>query len=320
MFVVFLLWWINRPRGEPHLYTVDITTGMDAESIGAVLKGEGLITSSLAFKYLSLFAGYSSKYKAGKHEIPGTLTMTEIAPILTEKPIVPPDIRVTVIEGMNISEIASLLREEVNVDSTEFVHVAKDSRVARNLGVDNATCEGYLYPDTYYIRNGTAPVEIITRMVSHFHQNFTDSMKVRAESIGMTVNEIVTLASIIETEVGKDEERPLVSSVFHRRLQRGLPLEANPTVQYALGVKRRLVKENLEVCSPYNTYIHRGLPPGPIANPGKKSLISALYPAETNYLYFVANGNGGHVFSQSLDEHNKAVYHYKVMRKNSALH
>ena len=131
----------------------------------------------------------------------------------------------------------------------------------------------------------------------------------------MSVHEVVTLASIIETEASLDEERPLISSVFHRRLELNRPLEANPTIQYALGNKRRVLSDDLKIDSPYNTYIHAGLPPGPIASPGKKSLSAALYPADAKYLYFMADGKGGHVFSKSLREHNKAVRQYRRQRK-----
>ena len=123
------------------------------------------------------------------------------------------------------------------------------------------------------------------------------------------------LASIIETEAQLEEERPIISSVFHRRLKLGRPLEANPTIQYAIGNRRRVLKEDLDIDSPYNTYTNPGLPPGPIASPGEKSLIAALYPADTKYLYFMANGKGGHVFSRSLNEHNRAVRQYNRMRK-----
>ena len=133
----------------------------------------------------------------------------------------------------------------------------------------------------------------------------------------MTVNEVVTLASIIENEASIFGERPLISSVFHKRLKLNRPLEANPTVQYALGTKRRLLYDDLKIESPYNTYIHAGLPPGPISNPGKTSLLAALYPADTKYLYFVSDGKGGHVFSRTISEHTRAVYRYKRIRKNN---
>ncbi len=139
-------------------------------------------------------------------------------------------------------------------------------------------------------------------------------MKKRAAKLGFTVNQAVTLASLIETEAASDAERPVISSIFHRRLKAGLPLQANPTIQYALGEKRRVFNGDLDVDSPYKTYRNRGLPPGPIACPGMKSIVAALYPAETEYLYFVANGDGSHTFSKSLAEHSSAVARYKKTR------
>ena len=152
-------------------------------------------------------------------------------------------------------------------------------------------------------------------MVKKFNTVFNDSLKKRAKEISMSVHEVVTLASIIETEAGLDEERPLISSVFHRRLKLKRPLEANPTIQYALGSKRRILTEDLQIDSPYNTYTNPGLPPGPIASPGEKSLLAALYPAKTGYLYFMADGKGGHVFSKTLNEHIKAIRRYRKQRR-----
>ncbi len=209
----------------------------------------------------------------------------------------------------------SVIVSEEDIDSVEFVKLAGDENLIRELGIDNDTLEGYLYPDTYFVRHGTEPHEMITRMVGKFKQVFGDSLVKRASEIGMSVNEVVILASIIETEAGRKEERPLVSSVFHRRLKRGRPLEANPTIQYALGNKRRVLLEDLDIDSPYNTYTNPGLPPAPIASPGRESIIAALYPADTKYLYFMANGKGGHVFSKTLKEHNRAVSQYKRFRK-----
>ena len=135
----------------------------------------------------------------------------------------------------------------------------------------------------------------------------------------MTENEVVILASIIECETAHDDERPFVSQVFHRRLKLGWPLEANPTIQYAIGCKRRVLDEDLNIDSPYNTYMHPGLPPGPVSSPGEKSLRAALYPADTSYLYFVADGNGGNVFSRTLREHSRAVRRYKQQRRKSSI-
>lgn len=315
--VIFLTWiyWSNLPAGDNELNTVIIEPGMSAEEIAGLLGDKGIVRSSLYFKTISKLRGYSKDFRAGRHELNGQLSADEIAFRLTQNPPGPPDIKVTVIEGLTITETASVLASEADIDSIEFVTLATDKTTVEKLMVDNETLEGYLYPDTYFIRVGTTPIEIIERMVKRFAEVFNDSLRYRADEAGMTVNEAVTLASMIESEAGSNKERALVSQVFHRRLKLGRPLEANPTIQYALGVRRRVLDEDLSIKSPFNTYIHKGLPPGPIANPGKNSLLAALYPADSSYLYFVADGKGGNVFSRTLSEHNRAVRSYKRQRR-----
>lgn len=310
--------YVNLPTGKADNYIVKISPGMTAVDIAQILYNKGVIKSVLHFKFVSKMHGYSTGFKAGRHVITGTLSVHEIARLLTQNPPSPPDIKVTVFEGLNIKETASILAKVANIDSSDFLKLAMDKNVAFQLGVDNETFEGYLYPDTYFVRHNTKPLEMITRMTERFQSVFNDSLKKRASEIGMSVNEVVTLASIIETEAQLDEERPLISSVLHKRLKLGRPLEANPTIQYALGSKRRVLLKDLDIDSPYNTYTNAGLPPGPIASPGRESIIAALYPAKTNYLYFMSDGRGGHIFSKSLNEHNRAVRQYRRLRKQSS--
>ena len=305
---------MNRPTGAPET-TIEIKSGMSAARIGTVLAEAEIIRSGLFFRLVADYYGYDNRLKAGGHPVDGRYTTLEIARRLTMNPPSPPDIVVTVPEGLNRWETASLLARIAGIDSAGVIDVCADSVLIHELGIGNDTLEGYLYPDTYFVRVGATPREMVLRMVKRFRSVFTDSMAARAAELGFTVNEAVTLASLIETEVQKDEERGIVSQVFHRRLELGRPLEANPTIQYALGVRRRVFEEDLDVDSPYNTYMHRGLPPGPIASPGRLSLLAALDPADTRYLYFVADGSGGHVFSQSLQEHNRAVREYRQVRR-----
>ena len=312
-----LVWMVygNSPAGRDGTVDVVIAPGMTATAIARTLRDEGLIRSVPYFVFVSNLRGYTTKFKAGRHPVDRSLGASGIALLLTRIPPPPPAIRVTVVEGLTIHETAPVLEAQAAIDSTEFVRLANDGRFAAEMGVDNGSLEGYLYPDTYFVHHDTGPRAMIERMVGTFRKVFDDSLMKRAAELDMTVHEVVTLASIIETEAGRDDERPLISSVFHRRMERGRPLEANPTIQYALGEKRRVLKEDLDIDSPYNTYTHRGLPPGPIASPGRKSILAALYPADTKYLYFMADGKGGHVFSRSLREHNNAVRSYKRLRK-----
>lgn len=313
-----VLGWLvycDLPVGNEGTVTLDIAPGMTARDISRLLHDRGLIRSVPYFVLISRLHSYTVEYKAGRHMVDRSLRASAIARLLTSIPPPPQDVIITIAEGLSITEIASVLSGKAAIDSASFVRLATDREFTRELGVDKGTFEGYLYPETYYIRYDTGAREMIERMVRTFQSEFDDSLRRRAAKLHMTIHEVVILASIIETEAALDDERPLISSVFHHRLKLGRPLEANPTIQYALGTKRRVLREDLKIDSPYNTYTHRGLPPGPIASPGKKSLLAALYPADTNFLYFMADGTGGHVFSKTLDEHNNAVLQYKKLRK-----
>ncbi len=311
--------WVNSPTGRRESVTIDIEMGLTADSIAKALHEQELIRSVTYFKHLAGRRGYARNFKAGRHTVDGTMSTARIAELLTLNPPSPPDCRVTVFEGLTIRETASILVTQAQIDSSRFVEFASDSVLSRELGIDNATLEGYLYPDTYFVRRGTAPMEMITRMVNQFKTVFSDSFTARAHEIGMSVSEVVILASIIEAEAGLEKERPLISAVLHKRLKLNRPLEANPTIQYALGEKRRVLNEDLKIESPFNTYTNTGLPPGPIASPGVTSLLAALYPADTQYLYFMADGKGGHVFSKTLQEHTRAVREFRKMRKKKRL-
>ena len=318
-FIAAVCWWltdVNLPDSETDPCIFAIKRGMTTSEIGKELHARGIIRNVFFFNMVARFYGLSRDFKAGDHVLYGKMSLIRLARLLTQNPP-EPEIKVTIIEGLNIYETASLLACQAGIDSIAFVASAKDSSITKNLGVDNKTLEGYLYPETYFIRPDTTPLQMITRMVNQFNMVFTDSLKKRASELGMSINDVVILASLIEAEAHIKEERPIISSVFHKRLKKNWPLEANPTIQYALGTKRRILNDDLKILSPYNTYVYTGLPPGPIANPGIQSLLAALYPAETDYLYFVADGKGGHVFSRTLDEHTKAVHDYRITKKTS---
>lgn len=317
VFLLAALGWIallDTPAPRTGAAEVRVEKGMTAGEIAHLLKRQGVIRSAFLFRVVSRVKGYDGRMWAGLYTIPAGLRTSEIARLLTVTVPKPIDIKVTVIEGLTIAEIASLLELKAKVDSAAFTSFAMSGAVAESMGIDNKTLEGYLYPDTYFIAEGAKAFDVIRRMTGRFREVFNDSLAARAGKLGFSLNDVLTLASLIETEAVSDEERPIISSVFHHRLKAGLPLQANPSVQYALGVKRRVYNGDLDVDSPYNTYLHRGLPPGPIANPGMKSILAALYPADTKYLYFVSNGSGGHVFSRTLSEHNTAVARYMKQR------
>jgi UPF0755 protein len=216
-------------------------------------------------------------------------------------------------EGYTVRQIALRLAEKGIVEQQEeFLSLAFSVNFAGSLGIEGAGVEGYLFPDTYLFPKGVASAEVIRTMVGKFRRVYVPAFSQRAAELGMTDKQIVTLASIIEKETGVPEERPLVSAVFHNRLKRGMPLCSDPTVIY--GIKAfdgNLRKLDLMRMTPYNTYLSRGLPPGPIANPGASAIQAALYPAPTNYLYFVSRNDGTHHFSATLREHNEAVWKYQ---------
>jgi UPF0755 protein len=316
----FAVWaLVMRPAGNGERVEVTIDSGMNAAGVARTLKKAGMIRNETYFRWIAVKKGYDTRFKAGVFHLEGTATPEEIARLLAETMPVMPDTSVTIIEGLTIAETAALLDGVAAIDSASFAKFAMDSGFARTLGIDKPTLEGYLYPDTYFIRRNTTARDMIERMTGTFRKVFDDSLRARASAMGMSVHEAVTLASIIELEAGHAEERPIISQVFHRRLELGWPLEANPTIQYILGEKRRIYTGDLEIKSPYNTYIHTGLPPGPIASPGRTALEAAVNPSKTAYLYFMADGVGGHVFSTSLEEHNRAVSEYRKIRRQRSV-
>jgi UPF0755 protein len=184
------------------------------------------------------------------------------------------------------------------------------------LGIDAKSLEGYLLPADYEWYERSSAEEVLKSLCYSFKNFFTDSLVERTSEIGFTVHEVLTLASIIKGETDKVDEMPRISGVYHNRLRIGMKLQADPTVQYLLkNGWRRLTYKDLEIDSPYNTYKYFGLPPGPINNPGRDAILAALYPEKNKYLYFVADGNGGHTFAETLAGHNKNVINYRKLIK-----
>lgn len=218
-------------------------------------------------------------------------------------------VAVTIPEGQNIWEVAGTVSTRVGIDSSLFVSCASSPKTAAGFGIPALTLEGFLFPETYFIPWGSSTEEIVEMMVSKCSTVFDECCRAAAESMEMSMIDVFTLASIIESEARLPEERALVSAVYHNRLGKHMKLEADPTVAYAMGGYRgRLLYDDLLVDSPYNTYMHEGLPPGPICNPGKASIEAAIHPDPAcRALYFVAKGDGGHIFSVTLEEHQAAV-------------
>ncbi|MGQ9604539.1 MAG: endolytic transglycosylase MltG [bacterium] len=294
----------------PYVYVV-IERGMSFRQIAERLQAQGLVKNKYIFMMLSRILGIEMKAKAGRYRFKSITDMLEILATLyrgeTYRQII------TIPPGRTIEGVARILARSTGIDSLSFVTTATDPLYVSSLGIPAKTAEGYLFPGSYEVEWNEEPESIIRRMVGSFLEVMNDSMLARARELNMDLNQIVTLASIIEKEAMLDEERPRISAVFHNRLRLKMKLQADPTVRYALSKwTGRLLYSDLEVDSPFNTYRVFGLPPSPICSPGLASLLAALYPEEgSKDLFFVAKGDGSHYFSRTIGEHNrfKALYH-----------
>ena len=224
--------------------------------------------------------------------------------------------KITIPEGLNINEVALLVEKAGFCSQTDFKNLCSNRSFIDSLEIKAATLEGYLFPDTYFFPKHVSCKKIITAMVEHFRHIFTKQWQLKAQNMGFATHDIVILASIIEKETGDASERPLIASVFHNRLKKKMRLESDPTVIY--GIKDfdgNIKKKHLKMLTPYNTYKIKGLPVGPIANPGALALYAALNPAKTSYLFFVSKKDTTHKFSRTIKEHNQAVRKYQLRRK-----
>jgi UPF0755 protein len=225
--------------------------------------------------------------------------------------------RITFPEGLTIREMAALYEMREFGPAQAFADAARDASLIRDLDPEAPDLEGYLFPETYARPRGTPAAQLIAMMVARFRAIYTDELQQRARDQRLTTRQVMALASLVEKETGKAEERPLVAAVYRNRLRIGMGMQADPTVVYALQKAGRyngnIRRDDLAIDSPYNTYKYSGLPPGPIASPGKASIEAALAPADVDYLYFVSRNDGSHVFASTLAEHNANVQEYQVL-------
>ncbi len=227
------------------------------------------------------------------------------------------EVRVTLPEGLDIGRVARILSRNLDFDSTAFMAAASSPSLLMRRGIMAKNAEGYLLPGTYDFAWASSPDEAVGFLIGRFRHFYTDSLKSVTAERGLNETGLLTLASIVESETPLNREKNIVARVYLNRLKKKMRLQADPTVQYALGgTARRLYFKDLAADSPYNTYRHTGLPPGPICNPGTASILAVLKPAENNFLYFVATGKGGHYFAESLAEHNANIKKYKSARQN----
>jgi UPF0755 protein len=288
---------------------ITIREGMSLKEVASALKGNGIITNKDLFMLWTRLLGNSRKIKAGEYLLNSGMAPVRIIEILTRGIII--TYPVTVPEGFSIEQIGGILAANGLADKKLFVSLAHEPGVIKKYGISGPSLEGFLYPDTYQFGKGLPPSLIIDVMVKRFWEIAGPYMD-RIKDLKMTVEEVVTLASIVEKEAGTAEEMPLIASVFLNRLRKGMRMESDPTVIYGMNdFTGNLTRKDLLESTPYNTYVIRGLPPGPISNPGLASIKAVLYPAETDYLYFVSKNDGTHYFSASIEEHNRAVWKYQ---------
>jgi UPF0755 protein len=228
-------------------------------------------------------------------------------------------IRVLIPPGITARLQARLLARELGCDSAKIMQLFADGSFLASLEVDAPTLEGFLLPETYEFAWNQEESYVLRAIVEQFQRFYGDSLRARERQLGWTTRQVLTMASIVEGESKLAEERAVISGVYHNRLRKGMPMQADPTIQYVIpGGPRRLLYEDLRIESPYNTYRFAGLPPGPVNNPGREAILAALYPLPTSYLYFVANGQGGHRFAGSYESHLRNVRLYRRQRAKNA--
>ena len=302
----------NESASDPVIITV--RPGQTLHTTADILFRENIIKNALKFVLIARVKGYDKRLKAGEYLLSAAMTPLQLLDIMVKGTV--KLYKMTIPEGYNLYQIAELVDTANLGTKTDFIQAATDTARVRQNGLEGETFEGYLFPDTYFFPKEVTIERLILAMVKRFWSVFVPEWQARAKALGLTVHQVVTLASIIEKETGAAFERPIISSVFHNRLKKKMRLETDPTVIY--GIKNfdgNLTRKHLTTPTPYNTYKIRGLPIGPIANPGSASLEAALYPDDTKYIYFVSRKNNTHQFSTNLKQHNRAVRKYQLRRR-----
>jgi UPF0755 protein len=309
-------WLVFAPAGAQGIFVLVVYRGDTFDQVRAELERQGLIRSRFWFERLARWKGLPEKLKAGIYHIPTPISLWRLTKWLAESK--PELIRLTIWEGMMAREIAERVEQLGLGEAENFMEIVQNPQGKVKLPFDwQGDLEGLLFPATYYVpplRPGNEAY-LAQLMVNAFVERFWKPYRDEIEKSPFTLRQLVTIASMVQWEVKMDEERPIVAGVIVNRLKRGMKLEIDATVLYALGQrKRRVLYRDLKVDSPYNTYRYAGLPPGPICSPGLPSLLAALRPAKVPYLYYVARGDGYHIFSATYEEHLKAVQAYRRWR------
>jgi len=309
----FYLILIRPPAETSSIKVIYIKKGTNLRKISEILKQEGIIRNANFFIATATLLGKRGEIKAGEYEFQPQMFPWKVLDTLIRGQVKRQ--LITIPEGYTLSQIAQLLEDLNIVEKQDFLKKASSANFISSLNLPYSvgpTLEGTLFPDTYHLFKGMDPEEVIQMMIHQFKKVFSSDLTHRSLPLGISEKEVIILASIIEKEASLSEEKPLISAVFHNRLKKKVPLQSDPTVIY--GIKNfngNLTKDHLMKYTPYNTYLVAGLPPAPICNPGKGSILAALHPAPVPYFYFVSKNDGSHYFSSDIEEHNRAVWKFQ---------
>ncbi len=314
---LYVVYWPFQPDKDAKDVDILVRWGATYSQVASQMINKHVIRDSSQFLFTVRFLKKENALRAGKFTLKQGMSHANALYALTEGP--QSFFKITFPEGYPTTKYASIVTDSLNVDSSRIMHLVTDSTFIRKLGLETKSLEGYVYPETYHFTYGVSESQILRTAVDQFKKITSDSLWQEAAKKDFTKNQVLTLASIIEGEAMLDREMPVISSVYHNRLKRGMKLQADPTIQYLISDRpRRLLNRDLEIDSPYNTYKYTGLPPGPINNPGIKAIRAAVFPKDTNYLYFVANGDGSHTFSETYQQHIRAKAKFDEIRRKVA--
>lgn len=311
--VITMLYSINNRTINPTILTIE--KGMSLSTVSQLLHQKNIIVSQDIFKAKVMLRGLASKIPTGKFLLEGKVSDSVlIDSIFYEGPI---KLKLTIPEGLQSDQIFQNINLLLKTNY-DFKKYFNSKEIIQDFNIKGKSLEGYLYPDTYYLYHDSLPDEIINILLTEFWKRFDKNLINRTNQLGLSVHQVVTLASIIEGEAMLSSERKTISSVYHNRLKINMKLQADPTIQYIIpGPPKTLSNRDLRIKSDYNTYQNYGLPPGPINNPGIESIIAALYPEDTNFLFFVAQGDGSHAFTTNEKDHEEAKRIYKINKRNN---
>ena len=313
--IIFATSLLSVNNREVNSSVITIEKGMSLNSVSHLLLENEIIVNQNIFKLKVITRGLASKIPTGRFLINGKISDTILIDLIFNKG--PIKLKLTIPEGSQSKNLFKDINTLLNTDY-DFNKYFNSTEILEQYKVDASSLEGYLYPDTYYLYHDSSPEDIIDILLSEFWKKFDENLQDRANQLGFSVHEVVTLASIIEGEAMLDSERSTISSVYHNRLKINMKLQADPTIQYIIpGPPKTLSNRDLRIKSDYNTYQNYGLPPGPINNPGIASIKAALYPEDTNFLFFVAQGDGSHAFTTNEKDHEEAKRIYKINKRKN---